>query len=197
MAQQSRAGGSVGLGGMPSLKSCQVVGGAISQGTAGPYTTNFTLSQAVNPANCIINVITDGGPYWGNTNNGDYLKWALTSNTNLQVVAYQISNSGYGGNIAAMYFQVLEFYSIKGKVSVSTTISGTSAANFNVSYTAPAGASLNSMIARLTCQPLDYGNGGLFLTFSVGSLTQATFGMLAGNQYGLTGEPVQADILFY
>lgn len=177
--------------GMPPIKSSQIVGGSVTAGLSGPYITDFTLSTPVDPNKSIIIPLTLGNNWPGTTPSGDYFKWSLTSGTNLRAEVLR-------ANVAInhiFYFLVLEFYAVKGKVAVATNVTGTAAADFNVSYTAPPGASLARMVCSMTCVPADSQGNIMKVSLVVTSLSQATFKMQVNSSN--TTKPVQGEILFF
>jgi hypothetical protein len=188
---QYRTGGSLSYPALPAIKSAQLVGGAVTQGSAGPYTTNFTLSTAVNPANAIVALAS-----WGNCIGYDF-HWALSSGTNLQVTTTGIYVSPAVGLGSSLYFYVIEFFSCKGKVSVSTNVTGNSAANFTVTMTPPGGASPGNTMTCLTCRPLRNNADSLRVTLTLNSLTQANFALQATAQGTNSTKPIQGDIIFF
>ena len=180
------------LAGLPPLRSSQIVGGTVNYGAAGPYTTDFTLSPALVDVNKAIAIYLHGaagGNAVGNSQTGDYFNWAFTANNNLRVSTLRETFA-----LAKQFWLVLEFYYAKGKVSPSTNVTGTAAADFDVTIAPPVGASLLRMIAALTCVPLGSGGNAMGVGLTVPNLTTARFGMIA-TPANVT-KPVQADILF-
>jgi len=129
-----------------------------------------------------------GGPI-GASETGDYFKWEFSANNNLRVsVLREILP------LAKQFWLVLEFMAAKGKVSPATNVTGTAAADFDVTIAPPLGASLSRMIAALTCVPLGSGGNAMGVGLTVPNLTTARFGMVATPAN--VSKPVQADILF-
>jgi hypothetical protein len=187
--------GALNPGGYPPLRSSLLVGGAVTIGNSGPYTTDFNLIPALTDVNKSIAIpLTLGAQQIvnGGSVSGDYLKWAFTSTSNFRVSALQTGATG----TVPCFWLILEFYSVKGKNTASTNITGTTAADFDVAITPPSGASIAKCIYALTCYPLNSGGNPLIVAAKVPNTTTFRFSSLV-TATGNTTKPVQGEILWF
>ncbi|MFZ5586150.1 MAG: hypothetical protein ACOZHQ_09495 [Thermodesulfobacteriota bacterium] len=180
------------LGASHNLRSTQIVGGSVACGTGGPYTTDFTLSTPLVDINkALVLPLLGGTSFKGYSASGDYYRWSLTAPNNLRV---EVLRSEFT-SLPKQFWLVVEYLACRGRASAATNITGTAAADFDVTISPPAGARLDRAIPALTCVPLDYLGNNMRVGLSMPAVNTVRFGF--GGSTGNTSKPVQADVMFF
>lgn len=175
-----------------NIRGTQIVGGPVSCGTGGPYTTDFTLGAAlIDPAKALVLPLLGGTSFAGNTASGDYYRWSLTAPNNLRV---EVLRSAFT-SLPRQFWLVVEYLACRGRVGAAANITGTAAADFDVTISPPAGARLDRAIPVLTCVPLD--NVGNFMRVGLSMPAADTVRFGFGGSANNTSKPVQADVMFF
>ncbi|MFZ5585466.1 MAG: hypothetical protein ACOZHQ_06010 [Thermodesulfobacteriota bacterium] len=175
-----------------NLRGAQIVGGSVTCGTGGPYTTDFTLAAPLADINkALVLPLLGGTSFPGGSASGDYYRWSLTAPNNLRVEVY---NSLFS-TLPKQFWLVVEYLACRGRVAAATNITGTAAADFDVTISPPAGARLDRAIPALTCLPLDNQGNLMRVGLSMPGADTVRFGF--GGSASNTSKPVQADVMFF
>ncbi|MFH1058753.1 MAG: hypothetical protein V1797_08755 [Pseudomonadota bacterium] len=181
-------------GSLHNLRSTQIVGGNVACGSDGPHITDIALTYPlVHLDHALVRPLFKGTSFAGYSSSGDYYKWGLVDEGTLRVeVLRTMFNTT---SLAKQFWEVTEYLQCRGKVVAATTITGNTAADFDVTISPPAGARLTRTQAALSCQPLDNQGNYLRVGLSLPDVNTVRFGV--GSVGGNTSKPVQAELLFF
>jgi hypothetical protein len=175
-----------------NLRGAQVVGGTVAAGAGGPHVTDFTLATPLVDINkALVLPLLGGTSFPGASASGDYYRWSLTAPNNLRVEIY---NSLFS-SLPKQFWLVVEFVACRGRLSAATSITGTAAADFDVTISPPAGARLDRAIPALTCAPLDNQGNIMRVGLSMPAADTVRFGF--GGSASNASKPVQAEVMFF